>query len=93
MAVPKQRKTSSRRDNRRMHIFLETPSLVSCSHCKKKIRPHTVCYNCGYYKKEEIVNVMEKLDKKERKKREKEISLREKEEKGQDSLTMENLSK
>lgn len=93
MAVPKQRKTSSRRDNRRMHIYLESPSLTSCLHCGKKIRPHTVCYNCGYYKKEEIINVMEKLDKKERKNREKEISLKEKEEKGQDSLTMENLSK
>ncbi len=93
MAVPKQRKTKGRRNNRRMHIFLEGPSLIPCSHCGKKIRPHLVCYNCGYYKKEEIVNVLEKLDKKEKKIREKDIEKKEKEEKKQKSLTMDSLSK
>ena len=93
MAVPKQRKTKGRRNNRRMHIFLEKPTLASCLHCGKKIKPHSVCYNCGYYGKKEVINVMEKLDKKEKKKREKEISLKEKEEKKQESLTMQDLSK
>ncbi len=90
MAVPKQRKTKGRRNNRRMHIFLKTPALSPCLHCGKEIKPHTVCYNCGYYGKEEIVDVMKKLDKKERKRREKEIETREKENK---PLTAENLSK
>ena len=93
MAVPKQRKTKGRRNNRRMHIYIESPALSVCLHCGKKVKPHTVCYNCGYYKKEEIINVMKKLDKKERKQREKEISLKEKENKEQESLTMQDLSK
>ncbi len=93
MAVPKQRKTKSRRNNRRMHIFTKKPSLVSCSHCGKKIKQHTACFNCGYYKGREVVDVMEKLDKKEQKKREKEIALKDKDSKDKKPLTMENLSK
>ena len=90
MAVPKQRKTKGRRNNRRMHIYAEAPSLVTCSKCGKKTKQHTVCLHCGYYKQKEVINVLEKLDKKERKKREKEMESTSKEEK--DSLTMENLS-
>lgn len=93
MAVPKQRKTKGRRNNRRMHIHIKTPVLATCLHCGKKIKPHTVCYNCGYYGKEEIIDIIGKLDKKEKKKREKEISLKEKENKEQESLTMQDLSK
>lgn len=92
MAVPKQRKTKSRRNNRRMHISVAKPALVACSHCGKKIRAHTLCYNCGYYAKKEIVNTIDKLDKKEKKRRQKEISLKEKEEKEKDSFSMQDLS-
>jgi large subunit ribosomal protein L32 len=35
--------------------------------------PHTVCQNCGTYKGREMVDVMKKLTKKERKQKEKEI--------------------
>lgn len=93
MAVPKQRKTKSRTNNRRMHIFLKKPSLASCSHCGTRIKPHSICFNCGYYKNKEVVDVMGKLDKKEKKKREKEITHKEKESKKEDQLTMEGLSK
>ena len=55
--------------------------------------PHTVCLNCGYYKGKEVINVLEKLTKKERKIREKEMAKKEKEEKKDKPLTMENLSK
>ena len=93
MAVPKQRKTRARTNNRRMHIFMKAPSLAACSHCGKKIKPHTICFNCGYYKNKEAIDIMGKLDKKEKKKREKEVALKEKESKKEDSLTMEGLSK
>ena len=81
MGVPTQRHTKSKRNQRRMHIFLKAPRLVSCPKCGKSITSHTVCLNCGYYKGREIINVLEKLEKKERKKREKEIKVKEKEEK------------
>ncbi len=77
-----------------MHIFLQAPSLASCPRCGKPIRPHTVCLNCGYYKGVEVINVLEKLEKKERKIREKEIKEKEKTETGKEKpLTLEELSK
>lgn len=91
MAVPKRRKTKSRRNQRRMHIFIKPPFLTVCLKCGKPVLPHTVCRNCGYYKGEEVVNVLEKLTKKERKKREKEMTA--KGEKNSKPLSMEELSK
>lgn len=93
MAVPKQRKTKSKRNNRRMHIYLEQPALALCPKCGQPVLPHTVCLNCGYYKGEEVINVLKKLTKKERKKKEKEIKAKEREQKTGKPLSMEELSK
>lgn len=76
-----------------MHIYLERPVLTVCQKCGKETRPHTVCWNCGYYKGKEIINVLEKLTKKEKKRREKEMANKEKTEKSQKPLSMEELSK
>lgn len=93
MAVPKQRKTKSKRNQRRMHIFLEAPRLTSCPKCGKLVLPHTVCLNCGYYRGIEVIDVLKKLTKKEKKKKQKEIAAKEKEEKKGKPLSMEGLSK
>ena len=78
-----------------MHIFIKPPSLNYCPRCKKPVRPHTVCLSCGYYKEEEVIDVLKKLTKKERKKKEKEI--KGKEEKGEKvkekSLNWEEMSR
>jgi large subunit ribosomal protein L32 len=58
MAVSKQRKTKSRRNQRRMHIHLDKPTLVVCPHCKEKKLMHAVCKACGYYKNREIIDVL-----------------------------------
>lgn len=81
MGVPRSKHTQSRRNKGRMHLFLKQPTLVSCPKCGKPKKPHTICFNCGYYKEREVINILEKLDKKERKKREKEMRKQEKEEK------------
>ncbi len=97
MAVPKQRHTKSRRNKRRMHLFLEAPVLSSCPKCGQPVLPHTVCTNCGYYKGQEMINVLKKLTKKEKKKKEKEMKSKEETEKKQtqkrEGLSWERLSK
>lgn len=75
-----------------MHIFLRQPSLVSCLKCGKPVLPHTVCQNCGFYKGVEVIDVLKKLTKKERKQKEREIAAKEAEAK-EKPLTMEELSK
>jgi large subunit ribosomal protein L32 len=94
MAVPTQRHTKSKRQKRRMHIFLKPALLVKCQKCKKLILPHYACPYCGYYKGVEVIDVLRKLTKKERKQREREMKTREREdaEKGK-SLSWEDLSK
>ncbi len=82
MAVPKQRKTKSRRNQRRMHIHLDKPSLVDCPQCKEKKLMHTVCKACGYYKNREVIDVLKK------EKTSKEIT-----EKKKENLDMGSLSK
>jgi len=91
MAVPKQKHTKSRRNKRRMHIHINAPVLTKCSKCGKPVLPHTVCFNCGFYKGVEVIDVLKKLDRKERKKKEKEIQG--KEESAKKPLSMEGLSK
>lgn len=77
--VPKQRHTKSSRNQRRMHIFLTEPSVAACPKCGKAVPGHRACAFCGYYKGREIVNVLQKLNRKERKKKEKEMNEVEKE--------------
>jgi len=58
--------------------------------------PHTVCFNCGYYKGVKVIDVLKKLTKKEKKLKEKEIAGKEekKEEKStKKPLSWEELSK
>ncbi len=93
MAVPKQHKTKSRRNQRRMHIFIRPAVLNICPKCKKPVLSHTVCKNCGFYKGQEVINVLAKLTKKEKKAKKKEIQKAEKEQKKESPLTMEELSK
>lgn len=76
-----------------MHIFVKTPTLAHCPKCGKLVLPHTVCPNCGYYKGAEVIDVLKKLTKRERKKKEKEIAAKEKGKKKEKPLTMEELSK
>lgn len=93
MAVPKQRHTKSRRNKRRMHIVIDPPPLTACPKCGKFVLPHTICWNCGYYKGREVINILGKLEKKERKKREKEMRETERKKRKEKPLTLEELSK
>lgn len=76
-----------------MHLFLKKKGFAKCSKCGKPVLPHTICQNCGQYKGREVIDVLAKLEKKERKKREREIAAKENEGGKDDSLSMEGLSK
>jgi len=76
-----------------MHIFIETPKLTTCPKCGKPVLAHNVCSACGFYKGNEVIDVMKKLTKKEKKKKQKEIDAKGGEEKKDKSLNMEELSK
>lgn len=68
-----------------------------CEKCGKNVLPHRVCVHCGTYKKREVINVFLKLDKKERKRREREQAMHEKDQKEEQGAaeggSLEELSK
>lgn len=73
MAVPRHSHTRSKVGKTRMHKNIKRVILNVCPKCKKPILSHTMCKNCGFYKGKEVINVLAKLTKKEKKSREKEI--------------------
>ncbi len=74
MPHPTQRHTKSRRNKRRLHLRLSPIMLTSCAKCGRAVLPHHVCQWCGTYRGREAINVLAKLDKKERKKKERELA-------------------
>jgi len=69
MPVPRAHATKGHQNRRRSHLALKKKIFSVCSHCKKRVLPHMVCENCGYYKGKEVVNVLAKELKKKEKKR------------------------
>lgn len=61
MAVPKRKKSKSRRDMRRAHWKRagKPPSLSKCPRCGQPKLPHRVCIHCGYYRDQEVVKMDE----------------------------------
>ncbi|MGH6870816.1 MAG: 50S ribosomal protein L32 [Rhizomicrobium sp.] len=54
MAVPKRKKSPSRRNMRRAHHRLVPSAHVECSNCGEQTRPHHVCPACGHYDGREV---------------------------------------
>ena len=93
MAVPKQGHTRAKVGKSRMHKYIKQVHLNICPKCKKPVLSHTVCLNCGFYKGKEVINVLAKLTKKDKKIKEKEIKSAESEPKQDKAMTMEDMSK
>ncbi|HEY2445733.1 MAG TPA: 50S ribosomal protein L32 [Rhizomicrobium sp.] len=55
MAVPKRKKSPSRRNMRRANHRLAHASHVECPQCGEQKRPHHVCPKCGHYGGREVV--------------------------------------
>ena len=87
------RHTKGHRNNRRQHLKLTLISVTACPKCKAPVRPHTVCTNCGTYRGRQMIDVLAKLTKKERKKKEKELEDQESSSQPVKQLTPEELSR
>lgn len=59
MAVPKKKKSKSKRDMRRSHDRVKVPNIVTCPHCHEPILPHHVCPECGTYRGRTIIKTEE----------------------------------
>jgi large subunit ribosomal protein L32 len=59
MAVPKKRKSKSKRNMRRSHDSINMPGVTTCPHCHEPVLPHHVCPECGTYKGKTIVETEE----------------------------------
>ena len=70
------RSTRSHTRNRRSHHALKAAQLIKCGKCGAETLPHTACLNCGTYKNRMVIDVLAKLDKKERKQKEKELEVK-----------------
>ena len=55
MALPKRKKSKSRRDKRRTHQKTEAPNLSTCPECGEAKLPHHACPSCGYYRGRKVV--------------------------------------
>ncbi len=59
MAVPKRRKSKSKRDMRRAHYKAAPVDVASCPQCGEAKQPHRACTACGTYKGRTVINVEE----------------------------------
>jgi len=50
VALPKRKKSISKKNMRRSHHRLTLPSLSLCPKCGEHQLPHHVCPHCGFYK-------------------------------------------
>ena len=59
MAVPKRKKSKSKRDMRRAHDKVVAPNLSNCPQCGEATLPHHACPSCGTYKGRAVTQAQE----------------------------------
>ena len=58
MAVPKQKQSHARTNQRRSQHKIAPPMLNTCPQCRQPRRPHRVCPHCGAYGGREVKAVV-----------------------------------
>ena len=59
MAVPKRKKSKSKRDMRRANNKTAAPNLSTCPDCGEATLPHRVCPSCGSYRGRTVISTDE----------------------------------
>lgn len=59
MAVPKRKQTTGRRDRRRAHDRWMPTAICNCPQCGNPKQAHTVCKVCGFYRKREVLQILD----------------------------------
>ena len=59
MAVPKRRKSKSKRDSRRANHKISARAYNRCGNCGAPKMPHNICTACGVYKDVQVIPVVE----------------------------------
>ncbi len=59
MAVPKRKKSKSKRDMRRAHTKAAPVNVSSCPQCGEVKLPHRACPFCGTYRGRQVLTVEE----------------------------------
>ena len=59
-AVPKGKRSKSKRDMKRNGFKLGVLSVVECPRCRAKKVAHRVCTACGYYDNKEVIKIIYK---------------------------------
>ena len=60
MAVPKRRRSKSRKRMRKSAWKVEMPNTAACSNCGVQVRPHFACASCGFYDGKQVVQIKSK---------------------------------
>ena len=94
LMVIRMKHTKGKRNRVRSHHAMKPKAFAACGHCGKHVLPHMICQNCGYYRGRQVIDVLAKLDKKERRKKEKELHKHEEDaaHKSGETLSAEELS-
>ena len=61
-ALPKHKVSRHQRGNRRRHLRVEVPTLVTCPSCGKLMRAHRVCKECGQYRGRQVIQMEQETD-------------------------------
>ncbi|MBN2033186.1 MAG: 50S ribosomal protein L32 [Deltaproteobacteria bacterium] len=59
MALPKRKKSKSRRDMRRSHDHARMINPTLCPQCHEPVLPHHVCLQCGSYRGKTLLETKE----------------------------------